>query len=184
MPALPVATLSRSNKPSGPHPGHPRSKLAHCASPGDRPQARCLSPQRRPGRRQAQDLRKRREERHLRLRRSARLQRAVPKGSFQYRIRLRARRAQRSRLTRPHCQPGSIRGSVTVMTAAGRAEGETAPTGGGEGLLTRAAAPVPGGGTKKEIADRPALAAACARVTSRHVRKQASMGNYCVRGGT
>jgi hypothetical protein len=54
--------------------------------------------------------------------------------------RLRARRAQRSRLTRPHCQPGSIRGSVTVMTAAGRAEGETAPTGGGEGLLAWAEA--------------------------------------------
>jgi hypothetical protein len=34
----------------------------------------------------------------------------------------------------------------------------------------------------RKIAGRPALAAACARVTSRHARKQADMGNYCVRG--
>ncbi len=31
-------------------------------------------------------------------------------------------------------------------------------------------------------AGRPALAEACVRVTSRHARKQADMGNYCVRG--
>jgi hypothetical protein len=39
-------------------------------------------------------------------------------------------------------------------------------------------------GSRKEEsknAGRPALAAACARVTSRHARKRASMGNYCVR---
>ena len=32
-------------------------------------------------------------------------------------------------------------------------------------------------------ADRPALAAACARVTSPHAQKKGPMGNYCVRGG-
>jgi hypothetical protein len=47
--------------------------------------------------------------------------------------------------------------------------------------LTEApAAPVPEGESKK-TAGRLALAEACSAVTSQHARKQADMGNYCVR---
>ena len=47
--------------------------------------------------------------------------------------------------------------------------------------LTRLSSRIPGR-RKKEFAGRLALAEACARVTIPHARKQANIGNYCVRG--
>jgi hypothetical protein len=48
------------------------------------------------------------------------------------------------------------------------------------GLLICGGCQIPRGESRK-TAGRPALAAACARVTIRQAQKQADMGNYCVR---
>ena len=75
----------------------------------------------------------------------------------------------------PHLRPGCR--NPARRHRRGRPDHHPAST------LTRAQGPAPEG-RANEIAGRPALAVACARVTSPHARKRAVMGIYCVRGGT